>query len=103
MRLHLCLLFPVVATTALAAVVHDLSTNERDHVLRRDGHHSHHGTVLSQLNESQILEGHGPTPPSYWSIEFDENSSGNKRYPGLMGLHVLFMCLAFFGALPVGK
>lgn len=95
MRLPLFLLLPVVATAALS---------EHGVLLQRDGNaHSHHGTVLSELNETQILEWHDPTPPSYWSVDFNGDGEGDARYPGLMAVHVLFMCLAFFGALPVGR
>ncbi|CAL1701472.1 unnamed protein product [Somion occarium] len=45
---------------------------------------------------------HAPTPPSYWTIDFVEHDPSQGRYPGLMGLHILFMGLAFFGALPIG-
>ncbi|KAI0068920.1 hypothetical protein BV25DRAFT_63309 [Artomyces pyxidatus] len=70
---------------------------------RRDGEHahsSHHGAPLTMLNETEILLYHAPTPPSYWSIDFEDHDSGNKRYPGLMMMHVLMMSAAFFGALP---
>jgi hypothetical protein len=70
------------------------------------GHgHGHHGNMapLVELNETEILLHHAPTPPSYWSIDIDEPDSGKSRHPGLMALHALFMMFAFFGALPAGS
>ncbi len=45
---------------------------------------------------------HAPTAPSYYWHDIMESHGEEKRYPGLMGLHALFMSLAFFGALPIG-
>lgn len=76
-----------------------------DVLVRRDGdhmHHNMHAAPVIQLNETEILLDHAPTPPSYYTIDF-EDDSGASRYPGLMGLHIVFMSLAFFGALPVGE
>jgi hypothetical protein len=76
---------------------------ERD----RDEHgHSHgHGHVapLVELNETQLLLYHAPTPPSYWSIDIDDPDPGNARHPSLILFHSLCMILAFFGALPAGS
>ncbi|OBZ76401.1 putative membrane protein C3B8.06 [Grifola frondosa] len=55
-----------------------------------------------ELNETEVTLYHAPTPPSYWTIDLVDAHPGEKRYPGLMGLHALFMGLAFFGALPIG-
>ncbi|KAG0705523.1 hypothetical protein DFH29DRAFT_906953 [Suillus ampliporus] len=73
-------------------------------VLRRnDDHmHMHHGAPLTELNETAITQWHDPTPPSYWSIDIEDRDPSVSRYPGLMVLHVVFMTLAFFVALPVG-
>jgi hypothetical protein len=74
----------------------------------RDGDHPNHGhghahpAPIIQLNETEVLLHHAPTPPSYWSLDID-NTSGETRYPTLMILHALFMILAFFGALPAGS
>ncbi|KAJ8595304.1 hypothetical protein M405DRAFT_909338 [Rhizopogon salebrosus TDB-379] len=62
----------------------------------------HHGAPLTELNETEILQWHAPTPPSYWSIDIDDRDPSVLRYPGLMALHMVFMTLAFFVALPVG-
>ncbi|KAG1755842.1 hypothetical protein EDB19DRAFT_435076 [Suillus lakei] len=64
--------------------------------------HMHHGVPLTELNETAIIQWHAPTPPSYWSIDIEDRDSSVSRYPGLMALHVVFMTLAFFIALPVG-
>lgn len=69
------------------------------------GHgHGHHGNMapLVELNETEVLLHHDPTPPSYWSIDIDNPDSRESRHPGLMALHALSMLLAFFGALPAG-
>lgn len=74
-------------------------------VLRRDDDrmHMHHGAPLTELNETAILQWHDPTPPSYWSIDVEDRDPSVPRYPELMALHVVFMTLAFFFALPTGK
>ena len=70
----------------------------------RDDEHSHvhsHNAPLEELNETIILQWHKPTPPSYGTHDFEDPDVTNK-YPHLMALHVVFMSLAFFGALPIG-
>ncbi|KAH7924051.1 hypothetical protein BV22DRAFT_1035642 [Leucogyrophana mollusca] len=69
---------------------------------RDDEHMHHHGAPLLELNETEISMWHGPTPPSYWSIDIEDRDPDVSRYPGLMALHVVFMSLAFFVALPAG-
>ena len=109
----LLLLIPVLAAAATVALPpstgsHDLLADAQRPegvLLRRDGDehgHMHHGEVKTVLNETEIELYHQPTPPSYWSIDLEDKESGDKRYPGLMGLHALCMGLAFFGALPAG-
>ncbi|KAG1874579.1 hypothetical protein DFJ58DRAFT_757750 [Suillus subalutaceus] len=73
-------------------------------LVRRDNDHMHmhHGAPLTELNETAIIQWHDPTPPSYWSIDIEDRDPSVVRYPGLMALHVIFMTLAFFVALPVG-
>ena len=69
--------------------------------------HSHsHGAPLIELDEAGLIAEHGPDLPSYWTNDFGgpgdaEPSKDTKR--GFMILHVVAMCLAFFGALPVGE
>ena len=77
--------------------------SERDGHEHGHGHGHGHAAPLVELNETEILLHHSPTPPSYWSIDIDDPGSGNARHPTLMLLHSLFMMLAFFGALPAGS
>lgn len=65
--------------------------------------HNHHAQPIIELNETDILLHHPPTPPSYWSLDIDNIQPDEKRYPTLMALHVFFMSAAFFGALPAGE
>ncbi len=69
------------------------------------GHGHSHGHVapLVEFNETEVLLHHGPTPPSYWSIDIDDRDSESARHPSLMLSHSLFMMLVFFGALPAGS
>ncbi|KAF7976963.1 hypothetical protein HWV62_5028 [Athelia sp. TMB] len=90
----LCALF-ITAVRALLVPEND-RTIGLNNVLARNGDHHHQGTVLLALNETDVLMGHGPTPPSYWTIDVVEGSG----HAGLMVLHVIFMCAAFFVALP---
>lgn len=71
---------------------------------RRDGHghHNAHVAPLLKLNETEVTMYHAPTPPSYWTIDIEEQS-GTSGHPGLMIMHGVLMSLAFFIALPVGR
>ena len=69
---------------------------------KRDGHHNHHAVLLLEINETEITMYYGPTPPSYYSIDW-EDEGYEERYGGLMIAHGLFMSLAFFVALPMGS
>lgn len=66
-------------------------------------HHSSHAQPLLELNETEVLLWHAPTPPSYYTIDWEGSQSTDKRYPGLIISHALFMSLAFFIALPMGE
>ena len=74
-------------------------------LVARQGHdHAHghgHAAPLLELNETDILRFHEPSPPSYGTHDFEDPDVEHK-YPYLMGLHALFMGAAFFGALPIG-
>lgn len=108
-------LAPALAGAFAAAPPHDIraldlpvasgsNLNTHEEILfRRDGdHHHHHGAPIVELNETEVEMTHQKTPPSYyWSDVMD--SQGERRYPGLMVVHILSMSSAFFGALPVGK
>ena len=115
MRSHwrvLPFLVPALAAAFAAALPsaseagHDLlERSQGGAMLRRDGDmhmHDHHAEPKIILNETEILLYHAPTPPSYYTIDFEDAASGEARYPGFMALHIVFMSLAFFGALPVG-
>lgn len=74
---------------------------------QHDHGHSHHGEVKSKWDEEAYLKLNPPTPPSYWTEDTRMRMSPDEelppRYPSLMVLHVLFMCGAFFIALPAGE
>ncbi|KAF9222086.1 hypothetical protein BS17DRAFT_235152 [Gyrodon lividus] len=80
------------------SLIHPDRHSERDD----DPIHHHHGEPLTEINETEIIMWHLPTPPSYWSIDIEDRDPDASRYPTLMGMHVLFMSLAFFVALPAG-
>jgi len=69
---------------------------------RDGGHHNQHAAPLLQLNETEIIVHHAPTPPSYYTIDW-EGGGSEKRHPGLLISHAVLMSLAFFLLLPVGK
>jgi hypothetical protein len=87
-----------------ATVVHASSIVHTDGLLSRDmdGHH-HKGAPLLELNETEIAMWHGPTPDSYYTIDWEGAGDHGTRYPALMMTHIVLMCLAFFVVLPVGK
>ncbi|KAI0650208.1 hypothetical protein C8Q79DRAFT_371855 [Trametes meyenii] len=66
------------------------------------GGHNHHAQPLLELNETEVTMYHAPTAPSYFWLDIKQPPADETRHPGLMGLHALFMSLAFFGALPIG-
>ncbi|KAF8165188.1 hypothetical protein B0H34DRAFT_647571 [Crassisporium funariophilum] len=69
---------------------------------KRDGHHHNHSIApLVQLNETEITAHHSPTPPSYYTIDW-EDEGYQKRHGGIMIFHGIAMSLAFFIALPLG-
>ena len=94
-------LFPTSPATAHAV---SLISAERVDIVARDGghdHHNHHDTPKLELNETEIEMYHGKTPPSYYTMDWEDVDS-KSRYPGLLIAHALCMSLAFFGALPIG-
>ncbi|KZT20784.1 hypothetical protein NEOLEDRAFT_1140318 [Neolentinus lepideus HHB14362 ss-1] len=109
----LALLVPALAVAFTASSVNaapptSLSPGSSDAadilvVYPRDEHgHDHHAAPKTVLNETEILMSHLPTPPSYWTNDFEDTETNDPHYPALMGMHILFMSLAFFGALPAG-
>lgn len=70
--------------------------------VKRDGSHHHHsGAPLLVLNETEVTMYHAPTPPSYYTIDWDDEGH-ESRHGGLMIMHGIFMSLAFFVSLPLG-
>lgn len=91
-----------LSVLAVPVADYELATSSGDFRRDNDHMHMHHGAPLTELNETAIIQWHAPTPPSYWSIDIEDRDPSVSRYPGLMALHVIFMTLAFFVALPVG-
>lgn len=56
---------------------------------------------MLELNETDLLKDHTPIPPSYYTIDW-EDEGYEDRHPGLMMTHIVLMSLAFFVAYPVG-
>ncbi|KAJ6599205.1 cytoplasmic protein [Mycena vulgaris] len=70
---------------------------------RRDGHGHHHaGAPLLELNETEVTLGHQLTPPSYYTIDWEDPEQASARHPGLIMTHAILMSLAFFIFLPMG-
>ena len=92
----------LTANVCLSLTTGDGSTAD---LLRRDGmhgHHGHHDAPLLELNETEVTMYHAPTPESYYTIDWEGALAGEgTRHPGLIVMHVILMCLAFFVALPV--
>lgn len=112
------LILPALAAAAASVAAGPSSPDSRslerlprsEHLVPRDGDHghgghgghSHHAQPLLELNDTEFIMAHGPTPPSYFWLDLKEPPADEKRYPGLMGLHALCMSMAFFVALPTG-
>ncbi|KAJ7336968.1 hypothetical protein DFH08DRAFT_925527 [Mycena albidolilacea] len=65
--------------------------------------HVHHGVApLLHLNETEVALHHQPTPPSYYTMDWENPEQPESRHPGLIITHALFMSLAFFFFLPIG-
>jgi hypothetical protein len=102
------MLFRWVALLALVApvIASSPSSSHPESVLQpRDGHghgyHNPNASPLLMLNETEVTLYHAPTPPSYYTIDWEDEGYQN-RHGGLMVVHGLFMSLAFFGSLPIG-
>ncbi|CAK5275698.1 unnamed protein product [Mycena citricolor] len=88
---------------SLALVLTLVGASLAQELLIRDGHghgHGHHAQPLLELNETEITLYHDPTPPSYYTIDWDVLDP--KRHPGLIITHALLMFFAFFVCLPMG-
>ncbi|KAJ7699940.1 hypothetical protein B0H17DRAFT_1047790 [Mycena rosella] len=72
-------------------------------VSKRDEHGHHHaGAPLLELNETEVSLHHQPTPPSYYTIDWEDPEQASARHPGLIITHAALMSLAFFVFLPMG-
>jgi len=92
---------------ALSFVLHIVYADRQPQLSRpslcqMDGHshHAHNTAPLLVLNETEVTMCHMPTPPSYYTVDWEEEGY-QSRYPGLMIFHGIFMSLAFFVALPI--
>lgn len=102
-----------------SSVIHSNVTRPQQQQTSHSHSHAHGGTPLLTLNETQILLGHAPDPLSYfaWDVfgerqgfksgwgddAFDIVVYQGKSHGWLMGMHVIFMTAAYFGALPASK
>ncbi|KAJ3531171.1 hypothetical protein NMY22_g8269 [Coprinellus aureogranulatus] len=100
---------PLASASALPAVQDRVKHLAEDTHWRRDGGHGHghngghHAQPIVELNETELAMWHSPTPVSYYTFDFEaEGAADAKRHPGFMMAHIVFMSLAFFGALPIG-
>ncbi|KAF9451619.1 cytoplasmic protein [Macrolepiota fuliginosa MF-IS2] len=101
----LLLLLAALSIYYSPALSQELEAREGNHIFVRDGDHHHHtpyAQPLLELNETEILMKHSPTPPSYYTIDWEDPENATTRHPGLIISHALFMGLAFFIALPMG-
>ena len=99
-----CVLLIVFFFQQTPAFSREIQVKDSGHLIRDGGHHhSSHAQPILKLNETEVLQWHAPTPPSYYTIDWEEPQNGDKRYPGLILSHAVFMSLAFFIALPVGE
>ncbi|KAJ6516033.1 hypothetical protein C8R45DRAFT_228754 [Mycena sanguinolenta] len=97
------LVLAYVASSAAASAEHHDPRSLR--LLTRDGdeHGHHHGVApLLELNETEVTLYHQPTPPSYYTIDWEDPEQADARHPGLIITHSVFMSLAFFVFLPMG-
>ncbi|KAG6817196.1 hypothetical protein H0H87_011554 [Tephrocybe sp. NHM501043] len=96
--------WPTVHAHGLLMTVFLIASVKASDVLlaSRDGshHHNSHAAPLTVLNETEVTMYHAPTPPSYYTFDFEGMGDG-ARHPGLMMAHIIFMSLAFFVALPI--
>ncbi|KAJ7109563.1 cytoplasmic protein [Mycena crocata] len=68
----------------------------------RDGHsQGHHVAPLLELDETEVSLRHQPTPPSYYTIDWEDPEHASSRHPGLIITHAIFTSLAFFVFLPM--
>ncbi|KAJ7257504.1 hypothetical protein B0H12DRAFT_469764 [Mycena haematopus] len=102
MRLH-PLRLALVSSLVLAYVAVGVFAHESVELLQRERDESghHHGVApLLELNETAMAL--RKTPPSYYTIDWEDSEQAEARHPGLIITHGVFMSLAFFVFLPMG-
>ncbi|KAJ6582101.1 cytoplasmic protein [Mycena capillaripes] len=94
----------VVSAAEESSAAHPPSSDLVQPSSKRDEHGHHHAGVapLLQLNETEVALHHPATPPSYYTIDWEDPDQGSDRHPGLIITHAVFMFLAFFVFLPIG-
>ncbi|KAJ7178140.1 hypothetical protein C8R46DRAFT_889052 [Mycena filopes] len=94
----------LTASLVLVAAVSPPASDLLQLVGRSDEHGHHHSAVapLLELNETEVGLRHQPTPPSYYTIDWEDPEQASARHPGLIITHAVFMSLAFFVWLPMG-
>ncbi|KAJ7781386.1 hypothetical protein B0H16DRAFT_1498226 [Mycena metata] len=106
MRLHplsAAALASSLVLVAVASAATPATANLRQ-LVTRDEHGHHHSAAgpLLELNETAVGLYHQPTPPSYYTIDWEDPEQASARHPGLIITHGIFMSLAFFVFLPMG-
>ena len=70
--------------------------------LHHVGTHLHRKAApLLEIDEAQVLSNHQPSPPSYYSGDWEDDGH-QSRHGSLMFVHAVFMSLAFFVLWPTG-
>lgn len=90
-------LFLQVSVLSLLVGASSIQRDEHSHM-----HNSESGPLL-KLNETEVTLYHSPTPPSYYTIDWEGADASHHPHPGLIMTHALLMSLAFFVALPAGE
>ncbi|KAJ7701443.1 cytoplasmic protein [Mycena rosella] len=112
MRLNLQLLALTLASSLVASssvslsgattVFSDSAQRRQLQISKRDEHGHHHAAApLLELNETEIDLKHQPSPPSYYTIDWEDPEQASARHPGLIITHAALMSLAFFVFLPM--
>jgi len=96
----LVIVFSYLQGVLTSPSINTLAERPNGVLLNRQDEHHHQGAPLLRLNETEILIFHSTTPPSYYTIDWEDDGH-NARHGGFMILHGVFMCLAFFVCLPL--
>ncbi|KAF8153570.1 hypothetical protein K438DRAFT_371426 [Mycena galopus ATCC 62051] len=104
--LHFTLVYFSLFTCVMSAVgafVESPRSTELGLLFKRGGdEHGHHHAPIVEFNETDEILSHQPTPPSYYTIDWEDPDQADARHPGLIITHAVFMSLAFFVFLPMG-